>query len=202
MKDQASFVESATVIKYDKEDNVMNKEMANWKCSAYVEKYNNEDSYKSGVPDDVVKLEGNTALYKGLALLWKLASGLGDNENYYFLNSDNTYVGVGNSSATASPTQSGLLGTARFYKEMDQTTGVTYPVIEDNTITVRAKFGPNEANFAWNEWGLLNGNPNNLGNRDESTVIQMNRRVEAMGTKVAGSTWVLVADIGINPKSE
>lgn len=206
MDESIKFSESATVIKYNnndnnelKEDNVMNKDGAKWKCSARIEKYNTEDSIKSGIPDEVVPVNGNTALYTGLSLLWNLVSGLGDNNKYYFLNEQNTFIGVGNSSATANPDQSGLLGTAKYYKEMDQTTGVNYPIIEDNTITVRAKFGPNEANFAWNEWGVLNGNPNNPGNRDIETIVQMNRKVEAMGTKVTGSTWVLVADISINP---
>lgn len=196
------FSESVRIIKEEpKEDISMNRDGAKWKCKMHIEKYNSDESYDKGVPDEIQEVDGNTALYTGLALIWRLANGQGelDPTNNYYLNSDNTFVGVGNSSATAAPTQEGLLGTSVAYKEMDQTTGTEYPLILDNTITVRAKFGPTEANFAWNEWGILNGDPTNTEERPLSTIVQMNRKVEPMGTKVSGATWVVVADLSINP---
>lgn len=197
-KDGASFGECATIIKYDEKrsDNSMNSENTKWTSKIRLEKYNNDESLKSGIPDEVMNIEGNTALMNGLNLLWKMANG--QTEGIYYLNASNTHVGVGNSSAAAQSSQTGLLGTTKFYAPMDNST-MTYPVINTNTMTVRAKFGPSDANFIWNEWGVLNGNPDNLGGRPAESVIQFNRKVEPMGTKVEGSTWIIVADLIINP---
>ena len=164
--------------------------------SARIEKYDEDGNLV-----EIKEIEGNTALIGGINLLWKLALGLGDDTDNYFFSAANLTLGVGNSSATADSDQTGLLGTSKAYKGLDQSTQIQYPVISDNVITLRAKFGPDDANFTWNEWGMLNGNPDNLGSRDPSTVIQYNRKVESMGTKVSGSTWVIVTDIRINPAS-
>lgn len=199
-REATSISESATVIKYNKEEGKsMSADKVKWMCNARLEKYNTQESYDNGTPDEVMQLPGNTALLTGLELMWKLVNGQGDDTTNYFLSSSNACIGVGNSNAAASSSQTGLLGTSKFYKEMDQATGVTYPLINANVMTFRSKFGADEANFSWNEWGILNGNPDDLGSREADTVIQFNRKVESMGTKVAGSTWVIVADITINP---
>lgn len=167
-------------------------------CTADAKIYKYDENMKLV---EVLEVPGNTALLGGIELIWKLVTGQGDNTTNYFFDANNLTIGIGNSSATATASQTGLLGSSKAYKGLDQSTQVTYPVITENVLTVRAKFGPEDANFVWNEWGLLNGNPDNLGSRDSDTVIQYNRRVEPMGTKVSGSTWVIVADVRINPTS-
>lgn len=193
-KDTIGFYERATVYKSHTPGP---NDGITWTCDTRIEKYASEQDYLDNNPYEVAKIHGNTALNNGLNLMWKLVSGQGGTDNY-FLDATNTYIGVGNSSAAAIRTQSGLLGSSRAYRPMDQTAGITYPMISDNVITFRAKFGPTEGNFAWNEWGVLNGNPDNPG-RTIETVIQMNRKVEPMGTKEAGDTWVIVCDISLNP---
>jgi hypothetical protein len=192
--------ESVTIIKQNpvKESGSMSHDNAKWTSRIKLEKYNTPGSYEKGVPDEVLNIEGNTALLVGLNMLWKLANGQNESDGAYPFNTANTFVGVGDSAATADANQGGLLGTNVAYAGMDTDAGI-FPTISNNTMTVRAKFGVSEANFPWNEWGVLNGNPNDLGNRDAGTVVQFNRKVEAMGTKIEGSTWVIVAELTINP---
>lgn len=198
--DNIKFSESVSIIKLNKkEDSSMNFDEMRWSCKTRIEKYHNDEDYKNNKPYDIIDIKGNTALINGLKLLWNLAIGNGDDTNKYFFSSSNACIGVGNSSASANSAQTGLLGSSRYYKPMDQSTGIIYPYITNNTVTFRAKFGSTEGNFTWNEWGVINGNPMSPGQRDESTMVQLNRKVESMGTKVAGSTWVIVVDLTINP---
>lgn len=177
----------------------MKKESIKWSCKMKLEKYFNDESLRNNKPDEVIDITGNTALIGGLETLWKLVTGAGDNVDVFPFDTSNAYIGVGDSSVAASPTQSGLLGASVCYRPMDQSTGVIYPQIVENTISFRARFDSTDANFIWNEWGIINGDPENPGTRDVSTIIQLNRRVEPMGTKTIGSTWVIIADITLNP---
>jgi len=198
-KDSVSIGERITIVKHNPKGGKdrMNLDSMNWTSKLKLEKYNNDESLDSGLPDEVVEIEGNTALDLGLNTIWKLVNGQSSSDGVYQLDSINTHVGVGNSSATAQSSQSGLLGSNKFYAPMDNST-VIYPVVDNNVLTVRAKFGPADANFTWNEWGILNGNPDNPGSRDPSSIVQFNRKVEPMGSKVEGSTWIIIAELIIN----
>jgi hypothetical protein len=114
-------------------------------------------------------------LNEGINYLWRLAMG----ETGLTPFSSNSCIGVGDGTASASATQTGLLGTNKYYKQVDS----GYPQVSGTQIIFQATFGPTEANFAWNEWTVANG----CG--DE--YINLNRKVEPLGTKSEGATWVL-----------
>lgn len=127
--------------------------------------------------------EDNIALYEGLYLLTGIISGI-DTSSAKWDNA-NAYLGVGDSSTSESASQTGLQGTNKTYKGMDS----GYPQRAANEsateqyVEWRATFGANEANYAWNEFTVANGN--------SDTAKNLNRKVTAKGTKASGETWTL-----------
>lgn len=97
-------------------------------------------------------------------------------------NAANAHLGVGSGNTAFAAAQTNLLGSNRFRKGMD--TG--YPTIVAPVITFRSTFAPNEANFAWNEWGVFNA---------ANGGVMLNRVVESNGTKQSNQTWVLEVEI-------
>lgn len=97
-------------------------------------------------------------------------------------NSANAYLGVGDGTTAFANTQTDLQGTNKLRKPMD----AGYPTLSGNQITFRATFGGADANFAWNEWGVFNASTGG---------VMLNRKVESLGTKASGSTWVLTVTI-------
>lgn len=128
-----------------------------------------------GLKPEVVTWEGNVGLNEGLALLLDLLIGAGGTT----FNNANANIGVGDSSTAENPTQTGLLGTNKLYKAMD----ATYPQRTSQTVEWRSTFGTSDANFAWQEYTVANGN--------SDVAINLNRKVASKGTKVSGETWTL-----------
>lgn len=99
-----------------------------------------------------------------------------------FFDATNARIGVGNGDGAFAVGQTDLLGASRVRKAMDP----GYPIVDAPTVTFRSTFAPNEANFAWNEWGVFNA---------ETGGVMLNRVVESNGTKQSNQTWVLEVDI-------
>lgn len=97
-------------------------------------------------------------------------------------NEANAYIGVGNGDGAFAANQVDLQGTNKFRKRVD--TG--YPEVNATSLVFKATFSANEANFAWNEWGLFNA---------ASDGVMLNRAVESNGTKQDNQTWVLEVEI-------
>lgn len=96
-------------------------------------------------------------------------------------------LGVGDSSLAFTNTQTNLqAATNKSKKGMDS----TYPQRTDNVITAKSTWADTFAEFAWWEWGFFNSVTADTG-------TMLNRAVSNMGTKAAGSTWVLTATITI-----
>lgn len=181
----------------------MKKDSFKWHCQTTLYKYTNNENFKNNKPYEVIHIENNMLLTKGAELLWKLLNGQMDNETVFGFTRTNSYLGVGTSSTPEDASQTSLIGAETgnvAYAPMDTSTSDVYPMIQDNKITFRSEFGGNVANFAWNEFGVLNGDPTNYGTRDPETIVLLNRKVPetSMGTKIEGSTWVLVVSITIN----
>ena len=179
------------------------KEGFKWHCHTTLYKYNNENDLKTNKPLEIMEIENNMLLTKGAELLWKLLNGQMDNETVFGFTRANSYLGVGTSSTAESAEQTSLIGAQSgnvAYAPMDTSTADSYPLIQNNKITFRAEFGGNVANFAWNEFGVLNGDPSNPGTRDPETIVLLNRKVPAssLGTKIEGSVWVMVVSLTIN----
>jgi hypothetical protein len=131
-------------------------------------------------PYEVLKVKGNLMLNEGLNTLWTLVCG-GAATPY---NNANARIGVGDGTAVEDPTQTGLQGLNRFWKGMD----AGYPTFGTAQKAVwRATFSATEANFAWNEITVVNA--------ADDTGMNLNRKVQAMGTKASGTVWVATLEI-------
>jgi hypothetical protein len=126
------------------------------------------------------RFEGNVALNEGLQLLINLIAGTGTGTPW---NAANAYLGVGDGTTAESANQTGLQGTNKQYKAMDS----GYPQRTNQTCEWRATFGADDANFAWNEFTVANGN--------SDAAVNLNRKVVSKGTKSSGETWTLSLQI-------
>lgn len=161
-----------------------------WIIEKYIGNFKNKDEItKAGAkPYDVIVKRKNILLREGIQLLWQLAIGLSGLTPW---NSANAHIGVGDGTTPAARDQTGLQGTNKYYKGMD----TNFPVVEEDTgvspstyrAVFQATFGADEANFAWNEVTVANGN--------SDAAVNLNRLVTTLGTKTAGSTWVAVCRI-------
>ena len=126
---------------------------------------------------------GNIVLDSGANEMLKLIAGDTSATPYNYTNAK---IFVGTDSTAESASQTGVIasGANRAYASMD--TG--YPVVSNRTLTFRASFDNNTANFEWNEASITNGT--GVGN------VAINRKVSSMGTK-NGGTWTLQISISL-----
>jgi hypothetical protein len=91
----------------------------------------------------------------------------------------NAYLGVGDSSAAFAVTQTDLQASVnKTYKAMDG----GFPTLSAPAATFEATFGMSDANYAWNEWIVMNAAGGGTA---------LNRKVESLGTKPNTQIWVL-----------
>lgn len=169
----------------------MQTEKLNWQVNAVVRKYDRdtlesmqlldasiEQIEAAMEPTDTLHAAGNSLLNEGITRMLQLLIGGGGTP----YSNANAELGVGDSSAVVSPTQTNLQGGANIvWGAMD--TG--YPTITAQTVSFKATFNDADANFAWNEWGIRNGATANEN---------LNRKVVNLGTK-AGGVWSLQVNI-------
>ena len=122
------------------------------------------------------QIDGNCTLDEGRMLLIDLIAGTGSGVPW---DATHAHLGIGDGAAPAEPSQSGLTGANKAFAPMD----ATWPQRMGATCTWRATFGPNDANFLWNEGTIINGS-------DDSAVC-LNRKVHNRGMKFAGETWIM-----------
>jgi hypothetical protein len=127
---------------------------------------------------------GNCLLYEGINELFTLICGTGATK----FDSGNANLGVGDSATAADPAQTGLqAATNKLYKAMDG----GYPTYGSSQKgTWRSTFGSDDANWPWNEFTVANGGSDAAKN--------LNRKVEAKGTKGSGTTWILTHDVSLS----
>lgn len=153
------------------------KDQANWRPSWTIRKYANDEAFAQDRPFEVSHIDGNLLLNEGIGALLDLLCGLGSPTAF---SNANARIGVGDSSTAAAATQTGLqASTNKLYKGMES----GYPSRANQTVTFRAVFGSSEANFAWNEFSIANG--------DSDSAVNLNRLVSAQGTKASGQTWTV-----------
>jgi hypothetical protein len=109
-------------------------------------------------------------------------------------NNSDGRLGVGNGITVQSPAVVTLQGASKAYQVMDpgfptRTGGGDGAV---NILTFQATFGPTEANFNWNEWGILSTEMLYPGRQC------ITRKVEYQGTKLSGQTWIMQATLTIS----
>jgi hypothetical protein len=141
-----------------------------------------EELRKLQLRPEVVEVKGNLLLNEGIQELWDLAIAAGGTTAYNNANAD---IGVGDSVTAEVATQTDLQAASnKLFKAMV----ATYPQRTNQTVDFRSDFLTAEANYAWAEWSVRNGNTRNKN---------LNRKVQALGTKTTG-TWTLTASITIS----
>lgn len=158
-------------------------EHSQWRVEWKVEKWIDTARKIAGFePDEVVCDTQNIILDVGANEMLKLISGTGGTA----FSSANSVIWVGTDSSTENAAQTGVLATGsnRAYANIDS----GYPTVSGRQLVYRASFGPDEANFAWNEASIANGTGTNS--------ISMNRKVSALGTKTTG-TWTIQITISL-----
>ena len=149
-----------------------------------LEKFNSDLSLKSGVPDEVLDLGENTLLNQGINKLWQLCSS-GSSGRW---GTTGAYIHVGNSTVAASASQTALQGASKAASTMMS----GYPIAGSSQgIVFKSQFGSTEANFAWYELSVVNGSSDTAG-------VNMNRKVQSMGTKVSGATWQVTCTVTLS----
>jgi len=170
-------------------------ERPEWRVSVTLDKYEGDwtpEQIASGEAAaalyETIEREGNLLLIGGASALWQRLIGTAVTA----FDNTNAYIGVGDSTTAAADTQTDLqAATNKLRKAMD----ATYPQHTDSTsaagaktITYKSTFATDDANFAWQEWGVFNA----------STAGRMlNRKVESLGTKTSAATWAFTITISL-----
>ena len=125
----------------------------------------------------------NCFLNEGINELWSLVCGTGGVK----FDNTNAYIGVGDSDTAAVAAQTGLQAASnKFYQPMD----ANYPTYgTSQKATFRATFAEANANFAWKEITIING--------DDDAHDNLNRKVQAMGTKTSAVSRVAIVELSI-----
>lgn len=129
-------------------------------------------------------IDGNLTLDEGVRLMVDLVAGTGPGNAWDFAHA---HIGVGDGDAPTEASQTGLMGANKAYKPMD----ATYPQRTGNVCVWRATFGPDDANFVWNEYTIANG--------PDDTAVNLNRRAEQRGPKRPGDTVVFGVSVKFGP---
>ncbi|MEM3875138.1 MAG: hypothetical protein QXU45_08420 [Candidatus Bathyarchaeia archaeon] len=134
-------------------------------------------------PYAIDETEHNCFLIEGMNEMWNLILGLTATP----FNSSNAYIGVGDGTTAESETQTGLQGSNKYYKGMASGYPQGPSQAGDKKAVFRAVFGANEANFAWNEVTVANGN--------SDAAVNMLRIVASKGTKSSGEEWTAEVEV-------
>lgn len=159
-----------------------------------IRRFADDAAFAAGTPTPVVdadgqelpaisEIDGNLLLNEGIALLLDLLIGAGGTA----YNNANSYIGVGDSSTAESASQTGLQAASnKTYKAMQ----ATYPSRSAQTVTWRSVFASADANYAWQEFTIVNAS--------SDTGTNLNRKVSSQGTKASGQTWTVDVTITIS----
>ncbi len=129
--------------------------------------------------------EGNILVNVGVTAIWRIIASIATVPGLYSNSLAKVCTGTGVGAAVFADSQATF--TARVDKAMDG----GYPQLANKNGTNdlcawKGTYGSADANQAWNEFGVLNG---------DVTPVLLNRFVTSKGTKVAGETWTLEIDI-------
>jgi hypothetical protein len=171
------------------------KEKGNWCCKFRLEKRRGDiNVYGTPIgrvafldavkPYEVIEGEDNCLLNTGIDEMWDLITGVVSGATHIFDNAAAT-IGVGDSSTAAAASQTDLQAAAnKTYKAME----ATFPTSTTQKATFKSSFGSAEANYVWAEWVI----------KHATSAKCINRKVSAMGTKTAGSTWTLEVTVTLS----
>jgi hypothetical protein len=158
-----------------------------WSVKTKLEKWHESAAHDAGSDPDVVEdYEGNLLLNAGITRLLNLLIGTASTQAY---DATHSRIGVGDSSTAAAATDTSLVAaTNKFFHLVD-----SVPTVSAQTVTFVATFGSSDANYAWQEWCIDQGTASNT----TGVAPALNRKVQSMGTKASGATWVFTVSITI-----
>jgi hypothetical protein len=135
---------------------------------------------------ETLEFEDNLLLNEGINWAWQALCSGGTSMTLF--DNGHAYIGVGDSNTAEAATQTGLqASTNKTYKAMD----ASYPTYGSSQQAVwRSTFGSSDANYAWNEITVANGS--------SDASVNLNRKVQSMGTKASGTTWVATLTITLS----
>lgn len=144
-------------------------------------KYANQANFEAGILSEKrLVFRKNLLLNEGITALQNLL--IGDSETAF--SEANSYIGTGDSATAAAAGQTGLqASTNKYYQAVES----GYPTITNQTTRWRAIFAAGDGNYAWNEITVASGNSDSADN--------LNRLVQAMGTKASPAVWTVDLDI-------
>jgi len=159
-------------------------EKAKWRIEKFHGDYKTEEeAYEAeGKPYEVLEFEGNVLLNEGIGEIEDTFSGLGTPTKF---DNTNAYIGVGDGTAAAAATQTGLQGTNKTYKAME----ASYPSRSGQEVTWKSVFGDSDGNHGWQEFTVANSGSDAGKN--------LNRKVSDKGTK-SGGTWTIQLKITLS----
>ena len=163
------------------------RDVARWRARWRVEKFLGDFKEAKDIPTgltpyEVIHGEGNLMLNEGINELWTILCSSGGTK----WDNSNARIGVGNSNTAAAATQTDLQGGSKLFKGMD----ASFPTYgTSQKATWKATFSSSEGNWAWEEWSIDNG---------AVGLKNLNRKVESLGTKVSGTTWVFTVDVTLS----
>jgi hypothetical protein len=142
-----------------------------------IRRFENRKEWERDRPYSISRFNQNCLLNEGINNLWTVLCGTGGTK----FDNANAHLGVGDGSTPAAdPSQTGLQGTNKLYKAMDNGYP-TYGTLQK--ATWMSTFESGDANFAWEEFTVANGSSDAADN--------MNRKVSPEGTKSSGQVWEL-----------
>lgn len=143
-----------------------------------------------GDAEATVEVSSNLLLNEGIQRLEDLLIAAGG----VAYNNAGSYIGVGDSVTAEAASQTDLIAaTNHFYKAMN----ATFPSRASQTVTWQSDFTSAEANYAWAEWSISAGATGASGSGFLVGTTNLNRKVQALGTKVTG-TWTLSGAVTIS----
>lgn len=153
-----------------------------------IEKFLDRENFEKGNPFEVSEIEGNLGLDIGINNIWKIITSEFSGGQLVYYDNTNAHIGVGDSTEAEDSSQPGLLGNNKAYAAMQP----NYPIVNDTQCVFRAVFNEDEANFAWNEFVVSNGE----GGANEG-FQPINRKVSNQGVKAVGQVWQVTITITI-----
>lgn len=167
-----------------------------WMAAIRIDKYDGDYQSAASIeaasiePTDIFQGTGNMLMNAGIQrMLDKLIGAAGQ-----VMDNTHARVGAGNSTTAAAATQTDLQASAGSTNRYFMTMDATFPSRASQTLTFKSTFASADGNFAWQEWGIDAGTA--AGNT--VTAPLLNRKVESMGTKSTGQTWVATVTITIS----
>ena len=152
----------------------------NWIPRIQVDKYDDEGNFIESIIDEgnLITTAGKTALAAAIVGTTPLSN-------------TKTRLGVGDNTAAAAVGDTDLsTGANKYYRVMES----TFPSSASAVMSFKSVFGPSDANFAWQCWGVDVTSGTASSGSSPNTLV--NRKVFSFGTK-SGGTWTVTVTISI-----